>query len=116
MGDRAHDALGVEHEGVEPGTPRGYGSRETARPRPDDHNIDHAVDSCSRSYSRLLEANDLVTPRPNADVYDRRRDQLADTVEVSTRLDRQRLERARFARRLLPPLEPLVHRLDVLQR
>src|SRR4029450_13846669 len=49
------------------------------------------------------------------DVHDRRRDQLTNAVEVLSSLGGQGVERTRFARWLLPPLEPFVDRLDMRQ-
>src|SRR6478672_4520429 len=63
--------------------------------------------------SPLFESDDLIPPRPHTDVHDRRGNKLANAIQISASFGRQRLQRSRVARGLLPPLEPLVDRLDV---
>src|SRR5215208_5838789 len=93
-------------------------ARSPARPAAIAAAIPHGpAPTIARSSTTLgPEPDDLVAPRADADVDDRRLHQLLDPVQVAARLGRQLLEPARGGGGPLPPLHPLVARADALQR
>src|SRR5215475_2482864 len=64
----------------------------------------------------IIEADDLVAPRADADVGDPRLDQLLQAIDIRARRGRQVLESTQVARRLLPAFHPLVARHDAIER
>src|SRR4051812_48041304 len=61
-----------------------------------------------------LQPDDLIAPRTDADVRDRRLHELAQPVQIALRASRQILDAARARGIALPTLHPLVARHHVL--